>query len=129
MRWCSLPTVSAEVVVAWSAAPSVEAYIVRRDGLPAGYGELWIDDDVAEVELAHIIVDPAHRRNEIGRGLATALAERARQIHPIVALRVHPDNAIAISAYAAAGFAPVSAGNAAEWNACQPVAYVWMTYR
>jgi hypothetical protein len=54
------------------------------------------------------------------------LVERARQHHPAVFMRVHPDNAVALRSYAGAGFVPVSAAEAAAWNVGQPTQYVWL---
>ena len=59
--------------------------------------------------------------------VAAQLLRRAREHHPQTFLRVHPDNAPALRCYAAAGFAPVDPALQAEWNAPQPVAYVWLT--
>jgi RimJ/RimL family protein N-acetyltransferase len=44
-----------------------------------------------------------------------------------VFVRVHPDNVAAQRCYAAAGFDPVEPRQAAEWNAGQPVDYIWLT--
>ena len=93
----------------------------------AAYGELWVDDDEAEVELARLIVDPAERRQGLGQSLATGLAELARSRYPQVFLRVHPDNIAARRCYAAAGFEPVEPDQATAWNAGQPVDYVWLS--
>jgi ribosomal protein S18 acetylase RimI-like enzyme len=91
------------------------------------YGELWVDDDEAEVELARLIVDPAERGQGLGRRLAAGLAGLARSSYPRVFLRVHPDNLAARRCYAAAGFQPVEPDQAAAWNASQPVDYVWLS--
>ncbi|NJP31328.1 GNAT family N-acetyltransferase [Micromonospora sp. HSS6-12] len=78
-RWCSRDEVTPEVVAGWSAAPDAVAYVAVVDGEPVAYGELWLDDEEAEVELARLIVAPAYG----GRGLGH---------HPAVFMRVHPDN-------------------------------------
>ena len=56
-----------------------------------------------------------------------AVAVLARSRYPRVFLRVHPDNIAAQRCYAAAGFRPVEPGQAAVWNASQPVSYVWLS--
>lgn len=38
------------------------------------YGELWVDDEEAGVELARLIVAPGERGQGLGRRLATMLA-------------------------------------------------------
>lgn len=126
--WCGQDEVTAATVTGWSAADDVLGYGLTDDGELIGYGELWLDDDEAEVELARIIVAPGRRGRGAGRFLATALARLARDHHDAVFLRVHPDNAGALRCYAGAGFVPVPAADAAAWNAVQPVPYVWLTH-
>ena len=130
LRWCGLPAVPAAVVAGWGRAAGVLAYGLRdgdRDGdRLVGYGELWLDDDEAEVELARIIVAPDRRGRGTGRRLAAALAELARAHHDEVFLRVHPDNEPALRCYLGAGFVPVDPAEAAEWNRGQPVPYAWL---
>jgi ribosomal protein S18 acetylase RimI-like enzyme len=107
----------------------VEAFAVRAgDGALVAYGELWVDHDEREAELARLIVDPLRRNLGVGRYLAACLAERARQRSPQVFLRVRPGNRAALRSYAAAGFTPASTADQEEWNRGQPVAYTWMTY-
>ena len=125
-QWCGLRDVSTGTVAGWSTAEDVRAFTLVVDGAPVGYGELWLDD--GEVELARLIVAPGHRRRGVGRRLVVALTDVALGHGGLIFLRVHPDNTAAISVYRAAGFEPVDAATAAEWNAEQPVAYDWLTY-
>ena len=112
---------------AWAREDGVQPFGLYRDGRLVAYGELWIDDDEAEVELARLIVDPGERRQGLGRRLVMALATLARSRHPQVFLRVHPDNIAARRCYAGAGFEPVAPHLAALWNASQPIEYVWLS--
>ncbi|WP_146009406.1 hypothetical protein [Deinococcus planocerae] len=50
---------SPEVVLAWQrdAVVEVRSFVLVR-GEPLAYGELWIDREEQEVELARLIVDP-----------------------------------------------------------------------
>ncbi|RKN44293.1 GNAT family N-acetyltransferase [Micromonospora endolithica] len=125
-HWCSRDEVAAATVAGWAAEPDVVAYVAVVDGEPVGYGELWLDDDEAEVELARLIVAPGHRGRGAGRSLVRMLAARARDHHPAVFLRVHPDNIPALRCYTGAGLRTVPAEQAREWNRSQPVPYVWL---
>lgn len=129
MLWCSLPSVTSETVETWAASPSVEAYVLRDADRVVAYGEIWVDTDEQEVELAHLIVDPSRRGSGLGTHLVDGLVEHARRHYPLVALRVHSRNDTAIRCYRAAGFERVSAAEEAEWNKGQPLDYVWMTHR
>ncbi len=126
--WCGLDEVTAETVAGWTAQPDVVAYALEDAGELVGYGELWPDDEEAEVELARIIVAPGRRGRGVGRVLATALAGRALAHHGTVVLRVHPSNAGALRCYAGAGFSPVPPAEADEWNRGQPVPYAWLRW-
>ena len=129
LLWCgrAVAPVSAGQISAWAREEGVQPFGLYRGERLVAYGELWVDDDEAEVELARLIVDPAERRQGLGQSLATGLAELARSRYPQVFLRVHPDNIAARRCYAAAGFEPVEAEKAAIWNAGQPHDYVWLT--
>jgi ribosomal protein S18 acetylase RimI-like enzyme len=124
VRWCGRADVTPEVVAGWGAAEDVRVFTLMDAGEPVGYGELWLDED--EVELARLIVAPARRRQGVGRRLVEALTDIARQHAGLIFLRVHPDNAAATRVYRAAGFEPVDAATAAEWNQRQPVTYTWL---
>ena len=129
MLWCSLPLVTRETVEAWADSPSVEAFVLCETGRVVAYGEVWVDADEQEVELAHLIVDPSQRGAGFGTQLVVGLVEQARRHYPMVTLRVHSLNDVAIRCYATAGFERVSAAEETEWNKGQPVDYVWMTHR
>jgi ribosomal protein S18 acetylase RimI-like enzyme len=130
--WCAADgdRVPAEVVVGWSQADDVEAYLLTDEaGDPRAYGELWLDDEEGEVELARLLVAPDHRGRGIGRSLTRALTDRARQQHPelpAVILRVRPENQQAIRCYTAAGFVALPEHEQATWNEGQRFAYHWM---
>jgi RimJ/RimL family protein N-acetyltransferase len=129
--WCSRrdAPVPAEEIVRWSSAADVEAYTLGQGDEIIAYGELWLDDEEMEVELARLIVAPAHRGRGFGRELVTALTDLAHRRQPLAVLRVHPHNTAARRCYAAAGFERVSPVDEAEWNAHEPIAYVWMMNR
>jgi GNAT superfamily N-acetyltransferase len=82
--WCGHPAapVPAGQISAWAREDGVQPFGLYRDGRLVAYGELWIDDDEAEVELARLIVDPGERGQSLGRRLVMALAALARSRHP-----------------------------------------------
>ena len=155
--WCGHPVapVPAPVIAGWADRADVYAFGMR-DGVPGGdpggdpagdragdgegdaeggsdgqliaYGELWVNDDEAEAELARLIVAPTHRGRGVGRQLVTELTRLARAYQPEVFLRVHPNNAVAVRCYLGAGFTPVTAELQAGWNAHQPIPYIWLTH-
>ena len=131
LAWCSRfeAPVPADVIAAWSTPDDIEAFLLEENDDVVAYGELWVDDEEEEVELARLIVDPEHRGRGVGRQFVAELAELALQRYPLAVMRVHPDNAAAQRSYAAAGFERVSDAEEAEWNQGQPLAYVWMVRR
>jgi ribosomal protein S18 acetylase RimI-like enzyme len=127
--WCGHDggLVPAEKVAAWAAEAGVYSFGLYEEAELIAYGELWVDHDEAEVELARLIVDPARRGRGVGRLLVAQLSMVARAMYPNVFLRVHPANAAALRCYGAAGFERATAQQEAQWNAEQPVPYVWLT--
>lgn len=128
-QWCSLPAapVPPSQINAWAEEDWVRPFGLYRDERLVGYGELWSDDNEPGVELARLIVDPAERGQGLGQRLTIELAGVARSLRPLVFLLVVPDNIAARRCYAAAGFAPATDAQAAEWNTGQPRDYVWLT--
>jgi ribosomal protein S18 acetylase RimI-like enzyme len=131
--WCAVEgdAVPGDVVSAWSRADDVEAYLFteHEDGPLVAYGELWLDEEEGEVELARLLVAPERRGQGVGRVLVRELVERARHTHPELPhaiLRVRPENQQAIRAYAAAGFVDVPVEEQSTWNEGQRFAYHWM---
>ena len=128
-QWASLDAVPADgsVFERWHAEPWVHTWIALADGAPAGYGEVWTDDEEHEAELARLIVDPDRRGRGLGRRLVALLAARAAQLgFDDVWLRVAPDNEPAIACYRAAGFVRATAAQEQEFNTGQPQPYLWM---
>jgi ribosomal protein S18 acetylase RimI-like enzyme len=128
--WCGHPVapVPPMQINAWARENGVQPFGLYRSGRLVAYGELWVDDGEAEVELARLIVEPGERCRGLGRRLAAGLTDLARSRYPQVFLRVHPDNIAAQRCYAAAGFHPVEPDRAAAWNAFQPVDYLWLSH-
>lgn len=131
VSWCarSEAPVPPEVVAGWSAAEEVEAYLLLAGGSPVAYGELWLDEEEGEVELARLLVAPERRGQGVGRALTSLLTAAARDRHPrlgAVCLRVRPENTAGHRAYEAAGFTFVDPATEAAWNQGQPTQYRWM---
>ncbi|HEX5191027.1 MAG TPA: GNAT family N-acetyltransferase [Streptosporangiaceae bacterium] len=129
LMWCGHPAapVPAEQINAWADEDWALPFGLYRGQRLVAYGELWVDDDEARVEIARLAVDPAARGQGVGRWLASGLADLARSRYPLVFMRVHPGNIAARRCYAAANFEPVEPTLAARWNASQPVSYVWLS--
>jgi ribosomal protein S18 acetylase RimI-like enzyme len=128
--WCGQTgrAVSAVTVNGWAAQDGVRAHGLHDRRRLVAYGELWVDDEEAEVELAHLIVDPRLRGRGIGRVLVARLVALAHAEHDDVFVRVHPDNEAALRCYTAGGFSRASADEEASWNASQPFRYVWLAH-
>ena len=100
---------------------------VSSVGPPMAYGELWLEAEEDEVELARLIVEPMMRGRGVGRRLVAALVEKAALTGLSgVILRVDPGNAAAVRCYRACGFRDLDAHRNAEWNKGQPATYTWM---
>ncbi|MFH8486701.1 GNAT family N-acetyltransferase [Streptomyces longisporoflavus] len=129
--WCGMREfpVAARVVAGWQLGEDVRGHVlVKRERLLA-YGEVWCDEEEDEAELARIIVAPDVRGRGVGRSLVRGLAGLALRVgYTEIFMRVHPGNAAALRCYRRAGFLPVDPALAAEWNAPQPVGYVWLRH-
>ncbi|MFG1818307.1 GNAT family N-acetyltransferase [Kribbella sp. NPDC049174] len=119
-----------ELIGSWvKVDPDIQSYLFFDGDQPVGYGEVWLDDEEDEVELARLIVDPSLRGRGIGAELVRALLKPAIAAgHPDIFLRVRPDNTVAIKTYLRLGFVDVSQQEMDEWNAAQPQPYRWMRY-
>jgi ribosomal protein S18 acetylase RimI-like enzyme len=79
--------------------------VVGPIGAPVAKLERSVDHPRYGVQLAGIVVDPAHRGRGIGRGMVAVATRRAIAHAPrSVTLHTRAANASALAAYAAAGF-------------------------
>jgi RimJ/RimL family protein N-acetyltransferase len=121
--------VDASVLAKWHSDPYVRPYVLRSDKTPVAYGEIWIDNDEQEVELARLIVAPERRGEGVGQKLVNALLNVAKETGlPVAYVRVDPDNLRAIACYQRCGFEPVSHEDQATYNEGQPIQFVWMQH-
>ena len=121
--------VTPEAIGAWAREADDRAFILGHDGLAAAYGELWLNREENEVELARLIVRPELRGLGVGRRLVSALVGEARSAgFSNIFLRVVAQNHAARACYTGAGFSEVSAQEAGEFNQGQPLEYVWMRF-
>jgi ribosomal protein S18 acetylase RimI-like enzyme len=117
------------VLAGWHADSDITGHLLLRDGAPVAYGELWVEADEDEVELAHLVVDPSLRREGLGRALALELVTAAGAFQKSdLFLRVRPDNEVGIGCYRSVGFVAVSPDEETAFNAGQPAAYHWMRH-
>ncbi|MEU4395397.1 GNAT family N-acetyltransferase [Kribbella sp. NPDC023855] len=119
-----------DLLTSWrTVADDIRAYLYFDGETPVAYGELWLDDEEDEVELARIIVAPELRGKGIGTEFVRALLAPALSSgYADVFLRVRPDNEPAIRTYLRVGFVPVDEALAVEWNEPQPINYTWLRY-
>ncbi|NEA37292.1 GNAT family N-acetyltransferase [Streptomyces sp. SID13031] len=120
----------ADILSSWRAiSADIQAFLYFDGDTPIAYGELWLDGEEDEVELARLIVTPDLRGKGIGTDFVRALLAPALSAgYADIFLRVRPDNTPAIRAYLRAGFQPVPEALAAEWNEPQPIDYTWLQY-
>ncbi len=93
----------------WLEAEDQWCWILEGPEGPVGYGEIWVDADARDLELAHLMVSPQHRNRGLGRLLTQLLFDGGRQYgFPSVFMRIYPENASALKCYARAGFTRVT---------------------
>jgi len=118
-----------EQICCWHCDASVFPMVGEVNDELVAYGELWIDEDEGEIELARIIVKPNFRNQGVGKKIVAALVERAATFGlDDVFIRVMPDNVRAIRCYLASGFERISESDEAFFNDGQPCQYVWLKY-
>lgn len=127
-QWASLDRAPTEETFAtWLAEPGAHAHLLMDD-VPLAYGELWVSEQVDEVELARLLVAPGLRNRGVGRTLVQLLVDASRAFPISTAwVRVVPANVAALRCYAAAGFSRVPPRVESQLNAIQPRPYRWLS--
>lgn len=120
--------IGVDEVFTWWATADVEPHaMVDAANRLLGYGEIWLDDEEDEVELARLIVPARLRGRGLGRRLVQLLMiEAARTGMSTTFVRVQPDNDIAIRCYLSCGFERLGPQESAVWNEGQRQEWVWM---
>ena len=121
--------VTYEVFINWHEEPAVQPFVAFEHESPVAYGELWVDREDEEIELARIIVKPQKREMGIGQTFVRLLITQALMLGmKDVYVRVVPHNRTAIHCYESAGFVPVSSREQELYNQGQPADYLWLQY-
>ena len=111
----------------WWEPDYVDSWVMVDDGRLIAYGELWLDEEEDEVELARLIVDPALRGQGHGKRLTQELMAKAADTDlTTTMLRTTPDNLVAIGCYLVCGFVRLSPEEEIKWNHGQRRDWVWM---
>jgi ribosomal protein S18 acetylase RimI-like enzyme len=119
--------VPGDEVRGWWEPDYVDSWVMVDDGRLIAYGELWLDEEEDEVELARLIVDPAVRGQGHGKRLTQELMAKAGDSGlTTTMLRTTPDNLVAIGCYLACGFVRLPPEEETEWNQGQRRDWVWM---
>jgi ribosomal protein S18 acetylase RimI-like enzyme len=96
---------SNEMYKEWTNATDQHGFFLIKDNEPLAYGEIWVDDDEGDLELAHLIVHPSHRGKGLGKELISQLLLKCKSYsYPEIFMRIVPENSRALRCYKAAGF-------------------------
>lgn len=107
----------------WIMADDQLCWILDGPKGPVGYGEIWVDSEARDLELAHLMVSPKHRNRGWGRLLTQLLFDKGRQYgFPSVFMRTYPENASALKCYVSVGFTRVS-----DMTADMGLEWVWLS--
>jgi ribosomal protein S18 acetylase RimI-like enzyme len=96
---------SVEVAKTWQRE-GMSSYILLSNQKPIAYGELWIRPNELAIEIAHVIVDKAHRGEGYGVKLIKLLYDRVVARGDVIKVTavVHHENDSALSCFVKAGF-------------------------
>ena len=120
--------IAIDEVVTWWNTEDVEPWAMTdAGGSLIGYGEIWVDAEEDEVELARLIIPEPLRGRGLGKQLVHLLLPiAAAKGMTTTFLRVMPDNEVAIRCYLACGFYRLGPEESAVWNEGQRREWVWM---
>lgn len=96
---------SADMYRSWYEATDQIGYVLLDDNQIIAYGEIWLDVEEQDLELAHLMVHPAYRNKGIGKQLVHMLQKECLAYpYPWIYLRIEPENSRAQTCYIGAGF-------------------------
>jgi GNAT superfamily N-acetyltransferase len=96
---------STDMFYSWYEAHDQFGYILEEGTNSVAYGEIWIDEEEKDIELAHIVVHPSLRNKGLGKSfIKELLAECKNYPYEWVYMRIEPGNVQAIQCYKGVGF-------------------------
>ncbi|WP_335869020.1 GNAT family N-acetyltransferase [Bacillus sp. 2205SS5-2] len=96
---------SLENYQSWFDSQDQVGFMLLEKNKPVAYGEIWVDEEEQDLELAHLVVDPCFRNKGVGKKLVQfLLQECASYSYPTIYMRVTPENDRALSCYLGVGF-------------------------
>jgi RimJ/RimL family protein N-acetyltransferase len=101
------PPITPDKVVNWTRRRGGAFLFGPREADPVGYAELnSMQRDPRDLWIGHVLIDPQHRGQGLGRALTAALVHRAFHIERArrLTLVVFPENTAAVRCYQSAGF-------------------------
>lgn len=128
--WCGTDHVAASLLSNSIADPDVRPYALCKMNMPVAYGEIRIDNQEEDLELARLIVAPTKRGQAIGRHLVSSLLARARELqNRDVYMRVAPDNEVALRCYEHSAFRRIPDAEQQQFNPIESTPYIWFRNR
>lgn len=89
----------------WLEAHDQIGYCLTLNNHVVAYGEIWIDQEEEDLELAHLIVDPEQRNKGVGKQLIKLLLNECKDYpYEWIYMRIVPENIRAITCYERIGF-------------------------
>lgn len=96
---------SSDMFHSWCEAHDQFGYMLEEDSKSVAYGEIWVDQEEEDLELAHLVVHPSLRNKGVGKRLIKELLEKCKEYpYEWVYMRIEPHNARAIQCYKGVGF-------------------------
>jgi ribosomal protein S18 acetylase RimI-like enzyme len=100
-----IETYTADMYRTWLDAKDQHGYVLIKNEKVIAYGEIWVDDDENDLELAHIIVHPDYRNKGIGKTFIQLLLNQCSEMtYPWIYMRMVPENEKAMNCYKGVGF-------------------------